>query len=261
MPDGTAGSAAANLALVGSAIALANLKKRQEDEFAVSMVGIDPDTGETVIPQKSFQWWPETITDNIAIGWQDVQIPAASHAIVHWNSNGGRTITFEIRLTRYLRYPESFKPLGPNVVSRATLGFLVDPDNARNRPYNVDVGGAIAYLRAFCYPEYEESGGLAKPPAIVVMSVDGLGLNEDGGDAIFSVMTACDVTYERTFENGKPRNATVSLAFKQVVQSKDGVRYKRRSDLLSRSNLSDKSGSIDQFNSSRSASDTSRTEP
>ena len=233
MPDASATSIATNLALIGSAIALANLKKHQEDESAISMAGIDPDTGEEIIPEKEFQWWPETLNDTIQTGWQEKNIPGGSHSIMQWGSNGGRTITFEAKFTRYLKYPDVFSPFSGEVL-RATLAFLIDPTNARNKPFNADIQGAIAWLRAFCYPEYDESGGVAKPPVICVLGAKGMALNEDGSDVIFAVMTACDVQYIRLFEDGRPRSVNVALTFKQVVQSQNGVTYKGRSALLDR---------------------------
>jgi hypothetical protein len=44
-------------------------------------------------------------------------------------------------------------------------------------------------------------------------------LNEDGSDIIFGVVTGCDVTYEKLFSDGQPRQVKVSLTFKQVIEN------------------------------------------
>jgi hypothetical protein len=46
-----------------------------------------------------------------------------------------------------------------------------------------------------------------------------MGLNEDGSDIIFGVVTGCDVTYEKLFSDGQPRIVKVSLTFKQVIEN------------------------------------------
>jgi len=191
----------------------------------MSMCGIDAlaaDVGKPAIPQRAFQYWPESISDTIEIGWAFSEIPGASHALATWGSNGGRTISFEVTLSRLM------KPEG----DRTVMEKLFDPfgmtKGADAPGWNADVAGGIRYLRAFCYPLYTqgEAHVEAYPPPIAILHAPGLDWNEKGGDAIFAVMTGCDVTYSLCFANGVPRLATVALTFRQVVQQPmKGVTY------------------------------------
>lgn len=199
------------------------------DYKAMSIAGLDPMDGTTLLlPERAFQFWPESLQDTIEVGWQFKDIPGASHALAQWSSNGGRTVSFEVRLHRFM------KP----VKDRQLFEQLLDPFGLTSpgaeylsdqRPYNVDVEAEIKYLRAFCYPSYAKDGGsvVSYPPPVALLCVPGVGLNEDGSDTIRAVMTGCDVTYNLLFPTGKPRNATVALTFRQVVQDiKKGVVYR-----------------------------------
>jgi len=194
-------------------------------EYAhMSIAGIDPTDAagaKLIIPEHTFQFWPESIQDSIEVGWEFKPIPGASHALAQWSSNGGRTISFEVRLHRFM------KPVGDRSVFEKILDpiGLTAPGNEYlkdMRPHNVDVESEIRCLRAFCYPSYGtlEKSTVAYPPPVALLCIPGVNLNEVGSDTIMAVMTGCDVTYNLLFANGKPRNATVALTFKQIVQKK-----------------------------------------
>ena len=205
-------------------------------EYAsMSIAGIDPSDpagSKILLPERSFQFWPESISDSIEVGWQFKEIPGASHSLAQWSSNGGRTISFEVRLHRFM------KP----VKDRTVFDTILDPFKLTGpgaeylkdmRPHNVDIDAEIRYLRAYCYPSHTEieGGVVALPPPVACLCVPGVGLNETGSDTIMAVMTGCDVTYNLLFPNGKPRNATISLTFKQIVQTKDrGVLWRGLGD-------------------------------
>ena len=219
----------ANAHLIGGAMTLSSTAKHREDSSAMSIAGIDFNNGQPIagLEERAFQWWPETFADTIATGWNEKLLPAGSHALMQWGVNGGRTFTFELKLTRYMK----------TAVDLATeadrTAALINPSSTRNLPFNVDIKHAVRYLRAYCYPQFGQNFAFESPPAVCIFYAKGMGLNEDGGDVVFTVMTGCDVTYTRLFENGTPRNATVAIVLKQIVQSADGVFYKGR-DLLIR---------------------------
>lgn len=226
-----AGAAIALTAVtLGGAIALSAVRSRKTDQ-GITLAGISH-SGDLVIPAQSLQWWPESISDSIAVGWNEKNIPGASHSVMQWGANGGRTIAFTVKLTRNMRYLEDFQSLSPFGGGVPLSAKLINPDLPRNVAFNVDVRQMVKYLRAYCYPDYDGEAGQAVPPVICIVNVPGMSLNEDGSDHIFSVMTGCDVNYTKAFPDGKPRAAEVSLVFKQVVQSADGVRYKSRKQIL-----------------------------
>ncbi|HUW09628.1 MAG TPA: hypothetical protein VM537_07835 [Anaerolineae bacterium] len=225
------GAVAATVATIGSAIALSAVRSRKK-HLGVSMIGVDGQ-GNVVIPQQAFQWWPESIQDSMGIGWNFKQIPGASHGLAQWGSNTGRTFAMETKLSRSMRYAEDFAAAGPFGDIPLQAAF-VRPDGPRSLAFNVDIRKMVRYLRSYCYPDYDAAnGGIALPPVTCWLNVPGLQLAEDGGDTIQAVMTGCDVTYMKSFRDGKPRLATVSLGFQQVVQTpSDGVVYRTRSQLL-----------------------------
>lgn len=221
---------ALSVATLAGAIALSAVRSRKTS-VGISLAGIDH-SGNLIIPEQAFQWWPESLADSIAVGWVEKNIPGASHSIMQWGANGGRTVAFTIKLTRSMRYLEDFQNISPFGGGVPAGAKRINPDGPRNIAFNVDIRAMVKYLRAYCYPDYDGEAGTAVPPCIAILNVPGLQLNEDGSDHIFSVMTGCDVNYTKTFPDGKPRAAEVSLVFKQVVQSADGVKYKTRSDIL-----------------------------
>lgn len=193
----------------------------------MSLAGIDPTdaTGSKfVLRERAFQFWPESIQDSIEMGWQFKDIPGASHALAQWASNNGRTISFEVRLHRFMKPVKARtqweKALDPAELTGPGQEYLKDL-----RLHNVDIEAEVRYLRAYCYPSYRKDPQtgttMTYPPPIACLCVPGLNLNEAGGNTIFAVMTGCDVTYNLLFANGVPRNATVALTFKQIVQTKD----------------------------------------
>lgn len=207
--------------VIGSVIEAMMFGPEGMDYAAMSIAGVDSVyPGTILLPERSFQYWPESISDTIDVGWNFKDIPGASHALAQWSGNAGRTITFEIQLHRFM------KP----VASRSVFEKILDPIELNtpsseylrdNRPYNVDVAAEVKYLRAFCYPSFKDLEGYrtSYPPVIGMLSVPGHRLSDtDEGDVIYVIMTGCDVTYLLAFPDGTPRRASVSLTFRQVIQ-------------------------------------------
>lgn len=211
------------------------------DYAAMSIAGVNPVNGNITdfLPERTFQFWPESISDTIEIGWNFKEIPGMSHALAQWSSNGGRTITFDVNLHRFMKPVEdrSFfeHVLDPFKLNTPESRYLKD-----NRPHNVDIAAEVRYLRAFCYPSYVEIDNYmtAYPPPIAMLSIPGVPIDDNNGSSVmYAVMTGCDVTYNLLFPDGTPRRANVSLTFRQVVQDpindmisqvgfKEGYNYK-----------------------------------
>ena len=222
-----------------------------------SMMGIDSESGEIALPEHAFQWWPESFSDSIEIGWEPKQVPGASHAIMQWNSNGGRTFSFDVLLYRNMEPLAVQAELLPSITIAGAAGptagaavvavdttFLPDPSNDDNAKFNINIEYMVSWLRSFCYPRYIRGTGsdgstvvtrVVAPP-IAILNLPNMALNEDGGDTVFGVVTACDVTYEKLFPNGQPRAVKVSLTLKQVVQDpqrngRQAIRFKGYEEL------------------------------
>lgn len=216
---------AAGAALGTRAIAQGRANSQKVDT-AMSIMGLGL-KNEVAIPERRFQWWPASLNDSIAIGWTEKSLAGGSHGVMQWSANGGRTISFQVKLSREARYYD-------DLVSNAPIGARLLPSQAiEQKQENLNITHYLRYLRAYCYPEY--NGGIAEPPVVSVVNIPGSGISEEGDDFFFGVMTTCDISYVKAFENGRPRLVDVSLAFRQVVQGPGGVFYKSRTTLLGKS--------------------------
>jgi hypothetical protein len=52
--------------------------------------------------ERALQYWPETINDSIETGWNFKNVGGGSGALAQWASNGGRTISFNVELSRLM---------------------------------------------------------------------------------------------------------------------------------------------------------------
>lgn len=198
---------------------------------SVTMAGLDPRDPSKIyrdtdidFSERALQYWPKTFTDDMEIGWNFKDMAGASSALAQWSSNNGRTITFDIQLSRFMAPVET---KSDNTIDDA-LTKLVDVDSPRNNPHNVNIADYIRFLRGFCYPTYVEmeSAISALPPPIMILNVPNMGLNESGDDSIFAVMTGCNVAYNLCFRDGTPRRVTVSVTLRQVIQESSGIKFK-----------------------------------
>lgn len=202
-------------AILPTALSMAGFGASSKLE-TMSIAPLHPRTGKLLDDEVAFQFWPETIQDDIEIGWDFKEIAGASHSLAEWTSNGGRSLSFEVPIVRTMLYPND---------QPSFAGLRADPQEGLHemRRYNENVEGFIRYMRAMCYP-IEENGVVISPP-FVALHCPNMRLNEDGTDLFYCVMTDCSITYERLFNNGTISVAKMSLGFKQIVQVKDGEPY------------------------------------
>lgn len=205
----------------------------------LSIAGVSPVDGKLIIPERAFQFWPESVSEEPEIGWSFKEIPGASHSLAQWTQNGGRTFSFEVTFSRFMLPVDQM-----SMVEKAlSFGGMNKPGSTMprdNQPSNVSVREQIQFLRQFYAPDYVQAGDTvaAQPPPIAVLCAPNQGWNEDGSDVIWTVMTQCSVNHLLAFPSGEPRLATVSLAFRQVVQwPANGVVWKARSLYGSMSNV------------------------
>jgi hypothetical protein len=177
----------------------------------MSIMGVSSTDGAVLLEETVFQYWPESIADSIEIGWEFKSLPATSHPLAHWTQNGGRSISFEVTFARDMQYDPK-----PHAFLKA------DPNASGVKEYNGNPDYMIKYLRAFVHPETRDDGTVLSPP-LAFVNLSGSRISADGGDSFAGVMTTCDVTYKRISTDssgeGFTRLATVSLAFKEVVQN------------------------------------------
>ena len=206
---------------------------------------------------RSFQYFPESISDTRATNYQTKIIPGLSHPLYQWTSSGAREISFQAVFTRDRSLTEN-EATAARTLNQATAaankGFFSDNvivgklrglDSSRlaeeatsksgflsraDQPRDVYIPAAIAWLRAFTYPEYSSDGkGLKSsraarpfPPRKLILGLPGMRINFGENtlppDEMYAIMTQCDVVYEGFFPDGTPRFARVDLAFAEIVQ-------------------------------------------
>lgn len=176
-----------------------------------------------------FQYFPEQVSDDKDTNIQTKEVAGGSLPIYQFISGGERTISFNAKFSSDVDH-----------ISQAAAGsgflFTVTALDNYNRVKdaglerrNVDARTAVAYLRCFILPRYSsESSGAAetKPPPRLRLFIPGSGIGITGGiseaghgpDAIFCLMTQCNVTFEKFFPSGFPRLVSVDLSFAQVPQ-------------------------------------------
>ena len=181
--------------------------------------------GDPVNTYLALQYWPESVQDSRASEWNPRNVPGGSHPIYQWTTGAERRISFTAMFTTDTSPPEGSEGgVDPyDELLSVTLGV-------QKGTRDMDIRGAINWLRYFTYPSYGSSTlelrAYEPPKCILVFPNTGMG--HDGSDYLITVMTQCDVTYEAWFPNGVPRLCEVQLEFAEVVQLGNRVRFHDR---------------------------------
>lgn len=176
---------------------------------------------------QAFQYFPETINDSKGAEYARRSIPGGSHPLVQFVNGGERVIAFVATFT------QSKNPEGQGLLAamlNGSFSFSIGEDTKHNLPQG-GIATAIAWLRSFTYPEYDDNGVMIPPPAACVY-LPNSGLIGSGNylDSFIGVMTDCNVVYEAFHRNGEPRIVAVSLSFLEVVQTSPSWRFMGRND-------------------------------
>jgi hypothetical protein len=190
--------------------------------------------------QRSFQYFPSSLSDSQATNYQTKVIPGLSHPLYQWMSGGARGIAFEAIFTRDRTYSDAEQDsidfgtsksgaASAEAASRlyygaSNLGIANNSD-----PRNVDIPSAVAWLRSFLLPEYSADGvsfpsvpQRPRPPPKLILGMPGMRLNWGiptlPATEIYVIMTGCEVNYEGFFHDGTPRMAKVALSFAEIIQ-------------------------------------------
>lgn len=187
-----------------------------------SLIPLDDDDAVQDSKERSFQYWPDTITDTKGVEYASKQIPGASHPLKQWVAGGDRDITFTAPFSRDLAKDSS--PLqSEDLLAR-----------------NPDIRTAIAWLRQYLYAAYREADFRVRPPKKLLLHLPNTAIGLGAGAAVLDVLGAgagsmydllpcvmvkCDVTYKAFFPDGTPRLATVDLGFQEIVQYAGQVNF------------------------------------
>jgi hypothetical protein len=176
---------------------------------------------------RQLQWFPETLTDSKDTDWQDRVVPGGSHPLLNWVSGGRRDISFMAQYTcdKDPGYDSARAKMAGVGQKTIASGYPPGGKTIAGRR-DLDIRAEIDFLRQCMYPRYSTTAGRrVLPPPVVRLTVDNLGWGPGGTNMIRTVMTQCEVTYNKLFPSGYPRLVEVSLGFAEVVQEADRVRF------------------------------------
>ncbi len=184
---------------------------------------------------QSFQYYPETISDNRSVSLEDKYALGGSHPIYQWTRGSAREIAFDAVFTSDYPNPGPSGSASQNKLETirsfvkspmyATYSQLVSEETRATEKHQVNIVEAIKWLRQFTYPKY--SNEVASAPRKLLLNLPNSGINHFGSnaDTLVVLMTRCDVVYEAFFANGVPRIATVSLQFVETIQHGSNWKY------------------------------------
>lgn len=176
-----------------------------------------------------FQYFPETISSSKGANWVSKSIPGGSHPLYQFVGCSDHVISFPAVFTADER-PLSGQSLldlvsGGISLSKVASGLGIGAP----KKHNTDVAAAVAWLRSYLLPSYDNGSSGMKPPGTLRLflpnsGINGLVSNAVTGksiitpDSIDVLMTQCDVVYESFHRSGHPRVAVVQLSFFETIQ-------------------------------------------
>ena len=166
---------------------------------------------------RSFQYFPESITDSKVNNYQAKEIPGLSHPLYQWTAGGPRELSFTAVFSSDLPLVEEGKP-----------------DRSKSlQQRNVDVDAAIAWIQSFQYPEYSNPNLLSgknlrpKPPLKILLTLPNVRINmgrpQINDDDMYCILLSAEVSRESFFPDGTTRLAKIELSFAEVIQLRGSV--------------------------------------
>jgi len=183
-----------------------------------------------------FQYWPSTLSDDYQVNYAEHQIPGGSHPLYQWVGGQGRTISFDAIFTAEINDNANDNPATGFFTQKASK---IANSLVPSAVYTVDIAAALDRIRSWMMPNYGQGGalGATSPPPILNLVFPGTRLGGGGAsasDSIEVILRSAPITYESWYPTGRPRLATVSLTFSEVVQTTGGgevkVIFKSRRD-------------------------------
>lgn len=177
----------------------------------------------------ALQYWPDTLNDTAAVNYAKKAVSGGSLPLYQWINNGEHAITFQAIFTTDV---DVTKWADTQPASDVDPGYMAELKSKGLSKRNIDIRAALIWLRSFRMPIYKPDGTYLPPPK-AILTIPGsrfglwsgeIGVGDDP-DAIYCVMTQCDIEVRASFPNGVPRIANVSLGFEEIAQVKGVVKF------------------------------------
>jgi len=197
------------------------------------LIELDRDTDKPISSVK-LQYFPESLADSKSINYQNKEVPGGSLPLYQWVSSGERTISFTAMFSSDVDLLAGAPETSVDGRAVGAIWERLKTQGAAGR--NADIRSAIAWLRQYMFPVYEDERTYA--PAHLSLFIPGSGIGAAGGnttiasgpDSMACVMTQCEVSYDAFFPSGLPRLASVQLGFAQIAQAGGQVVFPSRTE-------------------------------
>jgi len=177
---------------------LRELKGEAYIEFQIVDWGDWGDVSEVI----QLPFFVSSVEDSTTVNWEMKEIPGMAGGLVSYTGTGARSFSFEFLLVHERQDVE-------------TVG-----------KYNAPIEDMVKVFRLLTLPRYVDNGRgvkVALPPAQIVWRVPNVPIGYAGEDYIQGVVTEFGVSYEKLWEDGKPRVARFTLSIQEVNQIGDKV--------------------------------------
>jgi hypothetical protein len=148
-----------------------------------------------------FQFFPETISDDRQVDFNEQSLPFLTNPIPTFVSASPRTVGFTLQFAQELWIPTG-------TANRTTMRWT---------KHNFDVGIAVQAVRSLAYPII----GFIPQPLLLTLPGTRIGID---GDSIFCLLKGYSTQYEAFFPDGQPRLASMSLTFQEFTIGLDNPR-------------------------------------
>lgn len=184
----------------------------------------------------SFQYWPETLTDSAQVNYVKKSIPGGSLPLYQWVNGGEHSVSFQAMFTTDV---DLTKWNDKQPASDVNESYAAEIKDKGLRSRNIDIRGALIWLRSFRMPTYKPDGTYLPPPK-AILTIPGYRMGMWSGDTgtgtepddMVCVMTQCEIEIRASFPNGVPRIAVVTLAFEEVAQRSGIVKFPGYNDRI-----------------------------
>jgi len=148
-----------------------------------------------------FQFFPETISDDRQVDFNEQTLPFLTNPIPTFVSASARNIGFTLQFAQ-----ELWVPAGSG-----------DKNSMRWTKHNFNVGLAVQAVRSFAYP----LKGFIPQPLMLTLPGTQIGID---GDSIFCLLKGYSTQYDAFFPDGQPRLASMNLTFQEFTIGISGPR-------------------------------------
>ena len=154
--------------------------------------------------------WPEEFSLSREANYASIPIPGGTGSIHQWTGTSGQNLGITLKLFRDIR-PREDLPL--------LTGLVVNPQSPENKKFNRDIISDFQFLDQLILPKYERTldGQRPLPPYVGMFTFGGLEVFYGGRDYCICIVKSVEKQITRTFPNGEPRAATVTLALEETI--------------------------------------------